>query len=407
MRATAYVFLGRSFNSAISLAFSLIAGRLLSVAEHGIYGRTLATIVIIQAVAEFGLQLSLVRYLSEELKGNQKLVGALLRASAILKLAGLALPFVIILVYQGVLHIQGVPWQTLLWLALLGGTGLSLLSYLDSLLVSYGQYGRLALWLPTTGFFRLGLLAFFYAQERIDAAHVLFAFSLAPYLAALLFLIFFRAGDFLKSAPAGAVREWTLRLLSYNVWILAASIVSIVSDWLEVLLLTRETEAGLYNAARLPMQGFLILLATMQSIILPQMSRLRERAELALYFRRLYRWLIPLVLLLLPGVFLFAFLLPLWYGPEYMASLPVLYILYPAFALRLLFAPLGTALYSLDRPHLIAAETFIKLVSGFLLNLWLIPRYGITGAAIAGASAQVAGWIFLVIFYLSYFHEKK
>lgn len=407
MRATAYVFLGRSFNSAISLVFSLIAGRLLSVEEHGLYGRTLATIVIIQAVAEFGLQLSLVRYLSAELRGDRRNVGALLRASIILKLSGLALPFVLILVYQGVLHIQGLPWQTLLWLALLGGTGLSLLSYLDSLLVSYEAYGRLALWLPSTGFFRLGLLTFFYFQQKIDAAHVLFAFSLAPYLAGLFFFAFFRPGDFLKAAPRGSVKDWTIRLVTYNAWILAASIVSIVSDWLEVLLLTRAADAGLYNAARLPMQGFLILLATMQSIILPQLARLRERSELAAYFRKLYFWLIPGVLLLLPGVFIFAFLLPLWYGPEYQASLAVLYILYPSFALRLVFAPLGTALYSLDRPHLIAAETFLKLVSGFLLNLWLIPQYGITGAAIAGASAQVTGWVFLLIFYYRYFHEKK
>ena len=155
------------------------------------------------------------------------------------------------------------------------------------------------------------------------------------------------------------------------------------------------------------MQGFLILLATMQSILLPRFAGLTTPDQFKSVFRRVYTALVPGALLLIPGFWLFAWFIPAWYGPDYLPSTRVFMILYPNFVLRLFFAPLGTALFALDQPRLIAAETGLKMVVGFVANLVLIPLYGIVGAAVASWIAQIAGWSFLLFCFYYYFRDGK
>ncbi len=415
------LFSARSLNSFISLLFSLLAGRILTVEDHGLFSQTLARIVIVQAITEAGLQYSLVRFLSPRIAaGDDSGVRAIVRASLQIKLYAL-LPVVALSLFAlgGVfgspfLGSFGVPaWLlpgsepdllVVFWIILLGGFGMSLFSYLDAILVAHTLYLRLSFWLPSVGLIRLALLgALLLSGEGMRAEHVLFAFTLGPYIAVAVYFLFFPATFFLRQAAQSDWHGWMSKLFRYNLWIVAASFMSILSDWMEILMIRGAADAGLYNAARMPMQGFLILLATMQSILLPRFSALTTRSEFSAAFRRVYLLVVPGLVLLIPGFWVFDWFIPAWYGPDYLPSTRVFLILYPNFMLRLLFAPLGTALFALDQPRLIGIETGIKMVVGFVANLVLIPEYGLTGAALASWVAQVSGWIFLSFCFLRYF----
>ena len=420
MQRAALVFISRSMNSFLTLLFSLLAGKLLTVEDHGLFGQSMARIIVIQAITEVGLQYSLVRFLSPALKsGDGNLAAIILRASLRIKfytfLVVGVFVLVLLLLYRFNTSVVSAlfpfPYPdglAFLWLIFLGGFGMSLVSYLDAVLVSHQKYLRLSLWLPGLGFIRLFFLGIFWIMEKgdIDAMHVVYIYAFAPFFSGIFFFAFFPASFFFKK-PSESISPWVKKLIKFNLWIVAASFFSITSDWMEVLLISDSRDTGLYNAARIPMQGFLILLTTMQSILLPRFSGLTTRDEFRSIFLRLYRYIIPATFLLLPGLVVFHYFIPAWYGQEYNASLSVLYILYPSFLLRVFFAPLGTALFALDQPRIIAVEAGLRMSAGLALNLILIPEYGITGAAWSNFFSQFAGWIFLIYCYFLYFKTDK
>lgn len=422
LRGAFVLFVARSFNSLISLIFALLAGKILTVEDHGQFAQALARIVLIQAIAEAGLQFSLVRFLSPlQRNGDLDEISGIVRASLQLKMYAALIALVTISLF--VLGVLGAPvlgrigfpnfllppshpdLVPRLWLILLGGLGMSILSYLESILVSRESFIRLSLWLPSVGLIRISLLGFFLVAENasVRSEHVVFAFALGPYLAAAAFFFLFPASFFFRPSKPKIWKPWVRKLISYNFWILFAAFMSILSDWMEIHMIQDAGERGLYSAARMPMQGFLILLATMQAVLLPRFSQLKNRAEYRVIFKKIYFYIILLVLLMLPGMFLIGRLIPWWYGSNYESAVQIFWILYPNFLLRLIFAPLGTALYSLDQPRLIAVEASLRMVAGFGANLILIPQMGNTGAALASLLAQFCGWIFLIYCYHGYF----
>ena len=422
LRGAAVLFFSRSFNSVVSLVFTLLAGRLLTVEDYGLYTQSLARIVVVQAITEAGLQFSLVRYMAPACRDNDSaLMAAILRASLQIKMyAGFATMTLIALLmalipFGSRLAGVGVPAAVLphadpqlfsmLWMVFLGGFGMSLLSYLESLLVAREAYLKLSMWLPSVGIIRILLLAFFVPTETavLSAEHVIFAFALGPYLAAASFFLIFPT-DLLSARATGLEwKPWVRKLALYNVWIVAASFMSILSDWMEIHLITDSVDRGLFSASRMPMQGFLILLATMQSVLLPRFSGLVTQAEFGAVFKRIYVYIAFAFISMLPGFFILPWFIIAWFGPDYAPAVAVFYVLYPNFLLRLFFAPLGTALYALDQTRLIAIEAGLRMTSGFALNVLLIPRYGIMGAAVAGLLSQFFGWTFLLFCYHRWF----
>ncbi len=422
LRKAAVLFTARSLNSLVSLLFSLIAGRILTVEDHGIFSQAMARIVIIQALTEVGLQYSLVRFLTPALsRSDSQDAAGIVRASLQLKMYAFLITgaaCLIVMVFTMIspsLGKMGVPSFLLpeyrpdavivYWFIFLGGFGLSILSYLDAVMVSHDSFFRLSAWLPSISAVRIFLLIFLALMEggEISAEHVIFAFAFGPYISVILYFFLFPASFFFRKAPHDSWKLWMKNLFQYNLWIVAASFFSILSDWMEVLLIGKPADTGLYNAARMPMQGFLILLATMQSILLPRFSKLEGAAQFEAFFRKIYKYLIPGSFIFLPGFAIFTWFIPAWYGPEYVTSVKIFYILYPNFLLRLFFAPLGTALFALDKPRLIAIEAGLRMVTGLSLNLILIPNYGIFGAAWASLFSQFSGWIFLIFVYYGFF----
>lgn len=414
------LFLARFSNPLLSLIFSLIATRSLSVEGHGVYAKNFAWIIVLQALLEVGLTNSLVRFLAPALKSQDKnQVHSILRAAIQLKFYALVLIGGLILVYV-ILSFQaawlvsiGIPdWLLpkeapntiyLYWLIFTGGFGLSLLTFMDSILVAHEDYLRIFLWIPTVGMIRLALLAIFLFSGPIEPEHVLYAFCIGPYLSLILFFMIFSGKFFAIKIDRASWKPWISTLFKFNTWIILAAFMAICSDWMEMLIISRPSDNGMYNAARLPMQAFMILLTTMSSILMPPFSHLKNKKEFEDFFVKIYRLILPGIVLFVPGFIIFPWFIVFWWGPEFYASLDVFYILYPGFILRIYFAPLGIALFALDQPRIIAIEAGLRVFSGLILVQLFYNEYGITGAAWASLISQFSGWIFLLYCYWKYF----
>lgn len=412
------LFFSRSFHSLSSLIFSFLVGRMLTVEEHGLYGQYFARIIVFQAILEAGLQYSVIRYLAPAAAANDRReVAEIIRASLKLKLYAWFVVCAILAywIFEG-FHsyrtglfpdVRAPEHVVQAWYVILAAVGMSFFSFFDSLLVSFRRYRALSMWIPVTGILRIVLLfvVYFLNDGTLRIDDVLYVFMAGAFLA---WPFYFRGFDpSLLFAPVRKekVKEWIGRLIHFNRWIVLASFFSILSDWMEVLLLQEQTDAALYNAARMPMQGFLILLATMQSIILPRFTTFQVKEEYFAFFKKLYAVILPSLVLLLPGFWLFSWFIPLWFGDEYAGSVTLFYIVYPGFMLRLVFAPLGAALFALDQPRIIGIEAGLRMVAGIVINSILIPLYGAQGAAVSSVLSQIPGWIFLLYCYRHYYRH--
>lgn len=419
-----FLFLSRSFHSLSSLVFSFIAGRLLTVEEHGLYSQYLARITIFQAILEAGLQFSIIRFLTPAIIENKELqINNILIASLRIKAYAIIIVFFIVIYWMiegflnsywnfstGLFPVSLPPYHiTNIWFVFLSSIGMSFFSYFDALLVSYKSYRLLSLWIPLMGTIRIVLLLlfFFLNDGYLEINHVLFSFMAGTYLPWIFYFLFFDTKKFFVSVQKSKVDYWSRKLLGYNLWILLASFFAILSDWMEIIMLKQVRDAGLFNAARIPTQGILILLATMQSLLLPSMSKFQTAQEFKSYFKKIYGIIFFLFLILLPLVFVGDWLIPFWFGDEYYMAAEVFYILYVSYLLRIFFAPMGIALFPLDQPVIIAIEAGIRLAGSIIFNAILIPEYGIMGAAYATLLSQLGGWIFLVFLFTYFFKHGK
>ncbi len=165
--------------------------------------------------------------------------------------------------------------------------------------------------------------------------------------------------------------------------------------WVDILLvgaLRSPAEAGIYAAAsRFALMGLLAMDA-IRLVLAPQISALlavgdRERAghlyKVATWWQIASTWPVYLTLAV------FAPLLMRMFGPEFAKGEAALVIL----SLSFLAAPgsgnVNVILLMAGKSRWNLANTFVSLTINIVLNLVLIPRLGITGAALAWAASML------------------
>lgn len=107
-----------------------------------------------------------------------------------------------------------------------------------------------------------------------------------------------------------------------------------------------------------------------------------------------------LVAILLAGVA--RWLIPFFYGAKFIPSIIIIYIILPGI---LLFSParaISSYFSGIGKPHLNTFVSFVTLIVNIGLNLTLIPRMGINGAALASAISYTLTYLI----YLPIYHYE-
>lgn len=155
---------------------------------------------------------------------------------------------------------------------------------------------------------------------------------------------------------------------------------------------------GLYAAATKLSEIWYVLPTVAVTALFPTVVKTRELDE-GLYYRRLERLFALMaamsLALALPVTLLAGPIITLLLGSGYEAAAPVLAIhIWAA-----LFVFYGVVQGAWDIAENLAQLAFVRVLCGALLNvalnLWLIPRYGAIGAAIATVIAQATAAVFM------------
>jgi O-antigen/teichoic acid export membrane protein len=400
-----FVSVSKAFSSVTNLAFMIYSVNLLSKSENGKFQFYLSLLPVVLAIAEFGLPNALIKYISPLADKNED-PGAMLRASLRIKFYS----FLILATLSIIAYAFTYENYFILIILVFGGIIVSFISYFESLFISYRKYIALSLWNPIPNILRLSIL-YYIAETSIHPLtyiDILSIFAISPLFVLFLFFFFFGGKEISWSAPPEEVKESEKKLILFNLWAFTASIFAILSDRLEVFFLnqyhTPEVVAD-YGTALQLFSGFVIILATFNSIIYPKLSRLADSDEFPIFLRKAVLLGALIAICLLPGILLAEPILTLLFGAKYSNSISVFKILYPNFLLQLVFAPLGTALFALGQPRMLAGLALLRLFFGALFDYLIIPDYAANGAAMSMFLGQIVSWLILVGYFLAFFRK--
>jgi O-antigen/teichoic acid export membrane protein len=178
-------------------------------------------------------------------------------------------------------------------------------------------------------------------------------------------------------------------LLKFSYPLMFVTILQTFMHWMDILMLgyfTDATTVGLYHPAARTAGLLQALLLSFISIYAPMASQFHakgERGELADTYKLVSRWLlicaIPIsaIFIIFPGKVLLLF------GPEYLPSAKILVILTGATFIQALLGAAGPTLSMSGHTKLVLWNTIGAFTLNFGLNIFLIPKYGIIGAAMA------------------------
>ena len=194
-------------------------------------------------------------------------------------------------------------------------------------------------------------------------------------------------------------------LIAFSLPLLGTSIFTMIMGWTDTIMLGYFKSAdvvGLYNVA-LPLSRFIALpLGALAFIYLPIASQLYAQGKLK-EMKGLYATVTKWTFFVTLPVLLYMLLVPksilsLLFGKKYIGASIALQLLVVGEFVHTFLGPNGMTMISLGRTNIILFCTLISALSNIILNLLLIPKYGLAGAAFASSISLLLANILRSVF---------
>jgi len=236
------------------------------------------------------------------------------------------------------------------------------------------------------------LAALFLAWPEQRQPHVAMAVQLLSAMVVLLIgaLVLWRflPHESRTTAAEYQSRQWLKSALPFTL-IGGAGIINSQTDIIMIGWFMTSEDVGIY---RVVSQGALLVSFVLHAAIAvlgPAFSALYAKGDLK-GLQKLYKRSTRIVMLLtLPLVCVFVFmggdLLGLVFGPEYVGGAPALAILSIGFFANIYFGAIGTLLQMIGEEKATAYLLWIASILNIIMNLLLIPPFGLVGASLATA----------------------
>ena len=209
-----------------------------------------------------------------------------------------------------------------------------------------------------------------------------------------------------KNTNADSLRK---ELLFFSLPLLAVSILGMIMTWTDTLMLgyfKTPDVVGLYNTA-LPLVNLIpVVLTSMNFLYVPIASQLYSQnliGELRRNYAILTKWMFALTLPLFLIIFLFPeAVLNILFGTRYIQADTALQILALGMFVNTFLGPNGATLIITGKTRFLMWTGLIGAIMNIALNIFLIPLFGIIGAAIASASSLAvinvlkSTWLYLL-----------
>jgi len=399
-RAAAKLFSARAGTAVVTFLGITYFARLLNPYAMGIFFLFEALLGFLSVGADLGLTGAIEKRVSENTQP-----GRYLAAGIILKLIPLSLFMLVVLIFRGAIN-QYIGAEVAVYLAI-------------ALLLQ--EFGRLTL-KTLNAELNVGKTAVLQLSRQVTwvaVGAVLIEFGygvmglIYGYLAG--FVLMFTWGLYRTStALKPPARSHARSLFDYSKYnFVSFSLAGYSYSWIDVALIgffLSQSAVGAYEIAWRVTLLTTLLSEAIGTTIFPQISRWAERGEMKKIEDIITQSITPSVALVIPATFgvwlLGDEILGVVFGSEYATAGLALLILMIEKIFRSVHVIIGHTLQAIDRPDLAARAAVLSILVNMILNLVLIPPFGIVGAAVATATSFIINTV-LHGLYLSKFVTVK
>lgn len=368
--------IGRSF----TFVLTIYAARILGATEFGVFSFALAFVGIFMFLAHWGIFSIVTREFARDEK-NETIFPALLGLKMALSIVAFAIMFLASFLATANPAIRVVVW-IIAGSELVNNFFLLIYAFLEARQRMQYEAGAKILQLILVSVF--GFLVLWQAPS---ARNLGFAYFGAMGLALVsLFVVFSLRFQRIRFRWDGAIWRRFLKL-SWPIGLAnALGMIFVSSDSVILGYLGGITATGWYNAAYRIVGMLMLPSALMLSSFFPVLSRFfdESRAHVQRIYN-LYREVTVIIALpmIVGGIVLAPRIIPFLYGESYVPAILAFQILITIAGVNLLYNPYGAMFVVANKQKAILAINAIGAVLNILLNIFLIPRYSLYGAAVA------------------------
>lgn len=261
-------------------------------------------------------------------------------------------------------------------------------SFVGCVLMTRGQFARLAFASLWKNAFRIAFVAPFLFASRPDPHAAAIAVSLAT-VGSLSLALFLIRWDFI--ADRSSLRSGLSAIQKLNGWMIVVAFCLLggrLDVWL-VGLLSDPRNAGHYALAAQLCIAVGVVTQAVIAALLPGISRIRDPLELGRFLKD-WLYVVPLLALGLALAFLFSEpVIRIVFGAEYAAAAPTFNVLFAAALMTLSTAPLTLVLFCLEKTYVFALGAVLQLALRVAFAVPFVAAAGALGMAHADVTSRV------------------
>jgi O-antigen/teichoic acid export membrane protein len=394
------VSIGKSLNAGFALFINIIIARELGARDFGIFFFSISVLVVaLELCASEGIDVSLVRFGARYQRDHDETSAALLFRVAlkikcllvcVIGIGGYALAGTIATRFlhkpEAALAIE---------FGVFGACGASLWRYTLALLQTYRRFNTYALLTIIPNALKVGIILLFSLFNSLALLNVLVINTLAPFLGFLIGIFLTSKYFFGIQSDEAPIRS---ELFRFSKWVVLSNLSYVLYTRLDIFMLgyyVTDSALGIYAVAANLITGLQLLYASLLTILLPLVSTLKTQSELSAYVRKSVVLSGILAVFILPLVLFAKEIIIVTFSEKFLESVTIFRILSWSFICGLIFDPLALILYLKNKPYLVTFIYLMVLCFMFVTNLFIIPGYGIEGAAFVVLGAKFWGGVLL------------
>ena len=380
-----------------------VLARYLGPADLGLFSMCLTVGSIITLVAGFGVESAVIKYVAE-CKGDKNKISQLLSSALItmiiLGIFSSAILFVLSSTLADIfnmpslsllLKIFGIAFPFTLITTIIFGllNGLRKMNYFSYANISRASFAFIFILIPIL----IGL----------GVGGAVLGYVLAEIIIAGIFIAFIRK---YIHFTVRACKQTAKKLISFGSRMVGANAVNMITNQVDILLIgyfLTATEVG-YYAIAVALAGLLSFLPqAVQKITYPTTSEYwssNDIAGLNKMINKSMKYSACFLLLVGLGMGFYAReIITIIFGGDFIyATLPLRVLLIARIIRGSTIVPIGGSLAGVGRPDLSLKTDSVSAIANIMLNILLIPPFGILGAAIATTTSLILGTIIFLIF---------
>ena len=397
---TLVLFAGNIGSAFWGFLFVLFVSRSLSVSDYGIFSAAINLVVIIASITDIGISTGSVNFISTYItRGENKKADEYTKAAFLIRLVMVLGTSLIVVVFAPLISknfLATIDPKIAIWTAVIP---VFLFSNLFFPYILQAKRKFLHSTILDNSFYlvRLIFVLIFYITGALTISKAFWSFG-AGFVVEVILIIFFVKGAFMYSKPP---REVYNNLLKYSGWI------GVNRGRLDIQMLATMAGAiatGLYSVPSSLASFILVLAGSFSSVLGPRFAGFGNKEIEKRYILKSLLAILPIVAGIIVWIIVAKPFITILFGNKYIESVPIFQALAVAQSLAFFTVPSITAIiYGMKKTIFIGSYSFFQIAAIFVLNYFLIPRFGVFGPAITLGLVNLAQVIYTWVIVIKYY----